>query len=993
MSGDGRPWRLPRGGLVERGTARRFRFDGREYTGLAGDTLASALLANGVRLMGRSFKYHRPRGVLGAGPEEPNALVELRTGARREPNTRATVVELYDGLDATSQNRWPSLAFDVQAVNGWLSPIFVAGFYYKTFMWPARFWEKVYEPLIRRAAGLGRPPLVPDPDEYDKCWAHCDVLVVGGGPAGLAAALAAGRAGARVVLADEDFVPGGRCLGDRRSIDGRPAAAWAAHVIDELRSLPEVRILTRTTVFGSFDDGVYGAVERVNDHLPQPPAFEPRQRAWRIAARRCVLAAGAIERPLVFGDNDRPGVMLASAVRTYVNRYAVAPGRQAVVFTDNDDGWSTARDLLAAEVPVAAVVDSRDEPTVRRLALALPRVEAIAGEVVRALGGRSVRAVEVMSHKGTLRRFDCDLVAVSGGWTPTLHLSSHRGHRPRWDESRQVFVPGALPPGMRVVGAANGEFTLREALQAGQRAGLEAAAETGWRGLPAPTPQVDDDPSAREPLWRGRHARGKCFVDFQNDVTTTDLELAEREGYRSVEHLKRYTTLGMATDQGKTSNVNAIAMLALTTGRSIADTGVTTFRPPYTPVALGALAGHHRGRDFRPTRLPPSHRWAQEQGAVFVEAGPWLRAQWFPRAGESGWFEPTCREVRATRSAVGVCDVSTLGKIDVQGPDAGRFLDRLYANTISTLAVGRVRYGLMLREDGFVMDDGTVARLAGDRHLVTTTTANAVQVYQHMHFCHQVLWPDLDVQFVSVTDQWAQFSVAGPRSRELLQRVVHADCDLSNAAFPYMACGDVRLVDGRSARLFRISFSGELAYEIAVPAGCGDALVRSLFAAGADLGVTAYGLEALNVLRIEKGHCTGNELNGQTTAADLGLGRMVAAQKDCIGGVLSRRAALLDPARPRLVGIRARAPQATLAGGMHLLAEGAPHDAAHEQGHVTSVCYSPNVGAWIGLALLRSGPDRHGEKLLAVDALRGVQTQVEVCSPVFIDPEGARLRG
>ena len=985
--------RLPRGGLVDRSQSRRFRFDGREYSGLAGDTLASALLANGVRLMARSFKYHRPRGVLGAGAEEPNALVELRSGARLEPNTRATVVELHDGLEATSQNRWPSLDFDVQAINGWLSPIFVAGFYYKTFMWPARFWEKVYEPIIRRAAGLGRPPLERDPDEYDKCWTHCDVLIVGGGPAGLAAALAAGRSGARVVLADEDFAFGGRCLGDRRSIDGKPSAVWAAEVVEELRSMPDVRLLARTTVFGSFDDGVYGAVERVNDHLPQPPPFEPRQRVWRIAARQCVLAAGAIERPMVFGDNDRPGVMLASAVRTYVNRYAVAPGQRAVVFTDNDDGWTTARDLLTAEFPVAAVVDTRGEDVVRRLAAALPKVEAIVGEVVRAVGGKSVQAVEVMTPKGSLRRIECDLVAMSGGWTPTLHLTSHRGQRPKWDESRQVFVPDGLPPGMRVAGAANGEFTLREALHSGLHAGLEAAAAAGKQGLPAPVPQVDDETSAREPHWRSRHARGKCFVDFQNDVTTADIDLAEREGYRSVEHLKRYTTLGMATDQGKTSNVTAIALVAERTGRSIAATGVTTFRPPYTPVALGALAGHHRARDFRPTRLPPSHRWAEQQGAVFIEAGPWLRAQWFPRPGETGWFEPTCREVRATRTAVGVCDVSTLGKIDVQGPDAARFLDRVYANTMSTLAVGRVRYGLMLREDGFVMDDGTAARLAPDRFLVTTTTANAVNVYQHMHFCHQVLWPDLDVQFVSVTDQWAQFAVAGPRSRELLQRVLRADCDISNAAFPYMACGDVRLDDGEAARLFRISFSGELAYEIAVPTRRGDALVRKLFAAGADLGVTAYGLEALNVMRIEKGHCTGNELNGQTTAFDLGLGRMVAANKDCIGGVLSRRAALADPARPRLVGLRALDPQAKLAGGMHLLAEGAPRDAAHDQGHVTSVCYSPDLGRWIGLALLKSGPDRHGEKLVAVDLLRGQETLVEVCSPVFIDSEGARLRG
>jgi glycine cleavage system aminomethyltransferase T len=598
----------------------------------------------------------------------------------------------------------------------------------------------------------------------------------------------------------------------------------------------------------------------------------------------------------------------------------------------------------------------------------------------------------VAARSGGTRRIDCDLVAVSGGWSPTLHLTSHRGQRPRWDEARSIFVPGDLPFGMRVAGAANGGFTLREALQDGHRVVLEAAAATGFAGPASAVPQTDDESTRREPLWRGRHAKGKCFVDFQSDVTVADVELADREGFRSVELLKRYTTLGMATDQGKTSNVTAIALVAQQTSRAIAETGVTTFRPPYTPVAMGALAGHHRGKAFRPTRLPPSHRWAQEQGAVFVETGPWLRAQWFPRAGETGWMEPVCREVTATRSAVGICDVSTLGKIDVQGPDAARFLDRLYANGYSSLAVGRVRYGIMLREDGFVMDDGTAARLGENRFLITTTTANAVSVYQHMHFCHQVLWPDLDVQFVSVTDQWAQFSVAGPRARELLQRVLDPRGDISNAAFPYMAAGDVVLDDGQPARLFRISFSGELAYEIAVPSRRGDALIRKLFAAGADLGATAYGLEALNVMRIEKGHCTGSELNGQSTAFDLGLGRMVSTQKDCIGAVMSRRAHLLDPTRPRLVGIRTVDKTARLSGGMHFIAQGAERNAANDQGHVTSVGYSPIVGQWIGLGLLKNGPERHGEKLLVVDPLRGQEALVEICPPVFVDPEGARLR-
>lgn len=985
--------RLARGGLIDRQQSFAFTFDGKSYRGHAGDTLASALLANDVRLVGRSFKYHRPRGILSAGVEEPNALVELRSGARREANTRATVVELYDGLEATSQNRWPSLQFDVSAINGLLSPLFVAGFYYKTFMWPASFWEKVYEPLIRRAAGLGRAALEADPDHYEKSWAHCDVLVVGAGPAGLAAALAAARTGARVVLADEDFQPGGRALSENRTIDGQPAGAWAAQAIAELRTMPEVRFMPRTTIFGAYDDGVYGAVERVNDHLPVPPQFEPRQRVWRIVARHCVLASGSIERPLVFGNNDLPGVMLAGAVRTYVNRFAVLPGRNAIVFTDNDDGWTTAADLLAAGGRVAAVVDSREPVVVAEVARRFPGVEGIAGEVMGARGGRQVEAVEVMTRTGTQRRFDCDLVAMSGGWSPTLHLTSHRGHKPRWDEERAIFVPDRLPAGMSVAGAANGDMALGDAIVTGFRQGLAAATACGFSGTMPVLPRVAEESTRRVPLWKVSRALGKCFLDFQNDVTASDIELAEREGFRSVEHAKRYTTLGMATDQGKTSNVTGIALLAAHRATSIAATGTTTFRPPYTPIAMGAMAGHHRGMDFRPTRYTPSHRWGLELGGKYKESGPWLRAEWFGRPGETDWFEPTCRETLAVRNAVGLCDVSTLGKIDVQGPDALAFIERLYANNFASLAVGRVRYGIMLREDGFMFDDGTAARLAPNRYLITTTTAHAVQVYQHMHLCHQTLWPELDVQFTSVTDQWAQFAVAGPRSRELLQRVLDPASDISNEAFPFMACGDVRLRSGEGARLFRISFSGELAYEIAVPGHRGDALIRALYAEGQDLGVTPYGLEALNVLRIEKGHVVGSELNGQTTAYDLGFGRMLSTQKDFVGAVMARRAHLLEPSRERLVGIRSVDRSVKLGGGMHFVPQGAKHSIENARGHVTSVCYSPTLGQWIGIGLLTNGPERYGERVCVVDPLRGNETLVEVCSPVFIDPEGARLRG
>jgi methylglutamate dehydrogenase subunit C len=975
------------GGQIDRSKTLRFTFDGIPYTGHPGDTLASALLANGVRLMGRSFKYHRPRGPLSAGSEEPNALVQLRTGARQEPNTRATVAELFDGLEATSQNAWPSLRFDALAVNDRLNAFFAAGFYYKTFMWPKSFWEKVYEPIIRRAAGLGSLTRQEDPDEYDKGFLHCDLLVIGAGPAGLFAALTAGRAGARVILADEDFRMGGRLNAETLGIADEGGADWAATAVAELASLPNVRLMPRTTVIGAFDHGIYGAVERVSDHVAMPAAGKPRQVLWRIYSGRAILCGGATERPIAFENNDRPGIMLAGALRAYANRWGVSVGERVAVFTNNDDGLRTATDLQAKGVDVVAVIDARDGGAL------LPGIRHLRGAVVIDTSGRlGLKTITVRQADGRTEEIRVDALGVSGGWNPNVNIHSHHRSRPVWDATIAAFVPGVDgPAGLLVAGAAAGLMSTHGALRTGRDVAVAALQAMGTKAAAPALPQAEDAPIRITPLWHVPHGKGRAWIDLQNDVTVKDVKLAQQENFTSVEHLKRYTTLGMATDQGKTGNVIGLAVMAELTGRSIPETGTTIYRPPYTPVAMGALAGRSRGEAFKPFRLTPSHHWAVEQGAVFVEVGNWLRTQWVPQAGETEWRQSVDREVLATRRSVGICDVTTLGKIDIQGTDAGAFLDRVYANTFSTLAVGKCRYGLMLREDGIVFDDGTTARMGEHEYVMTTTTANAVTVFRHLEFCRQCLWPDMDVQLISTTEAWAQFSVAGPNARRLLAKIV--DQDISDAAFPYMGAGNVTVCDGLRARLFRISFSGELAFEIAVPTRYGDALLRELLARGAEFDPVVYGTEALGVMRIEKGHVAGGELNGQSTALNMGLGKMVSKKKDSIGMVLSQREGLVDEGGYRLVGVKPVDPAGKLTAGSHFLEIGADPVAANDGGWLTSKVYSPHIGCDIALGYLKGGDRKIGSRMRAVNLLTGLDTEVEIVSPHFFDPEGERLRG
>jgi heterotetrameric sarcosine oxidase alpha subunit len=973
------------GGQIDRSRTIGFSFNGKRMQGHPGDTLASALLSNGVKLVGRSFKYHRPRGIFSAGSEEPNALVTLRTGASAEPNTRATVVELFDGLEATSQNHRGSLENDLLAVNDMLSPFLSAGFYYKTFMWPKSFWEKIYEPAIRSAAGLGRLSMQEDPDHYDHGYLHCDLLVIGGGPAGLMAALTAARAGARVILADEDFTLGGRLNAETLEINDGAGADWAAAAITELSSMDNVRLMTRTTVYGAYDHGTYGALERMTDHLAGGEG-KPRQVLWRIYSKRAVLAGGATERSIMFGMNDRPGVMLAGAVRTYVNRFGVAPGRKVAVFTNNDDGWRTASDLSVKGVDISAVIDTRE---VQPLSAPAGAAIVMGGKVVDTSGRKALSSIK-LSNGQTV---EADCLAVAGGWNPNVHLTCHHRGRPEWRDDIAAFVPGGeLPPGMIVAGAANGVLTLAAILKSGAEAAGIALDGIGIQASASEAPAAEDEPAAITAFWHVKESRGRAWVDLQNDVTTKDVKQSHQEGFRSVEHLKRYTTLGMATDQGKTANVAGLAILAESAGKSIPETGTTIFRPPYSPVPIGAFAGRARGKHFRPFRKTPSHKWAEDRGAVFVEAGMWLRAQWFPLPGETHWRESVDREVKATRGSVGVCDVTTLGKIEVQGKDATTFLNRVYANGFAKLAEGKVRYGLMLREDGIVYDDGTTARLGENHYVMTTTTANAVLVYRNMEFYRQCFWPNLDVTLISGTEQWAQFAVAGPNARNLLRKIVDPEHDISNEAFPFMACGEISVCGGTPARLFRISFSGELAYEIAVPTRFGDALIRKLMEAGEEFDVTPYGTEALGVMRVEKGHPAGNELNGMTTALNLGMDKMVSRKKMAIGNILCDREAMTSDSQLNLVGFRPVDRSVGLDAGAHFVSKGKDAVMANDEGWMSSVAFSPELGHSIGLGFIRNGAARKGEVVIAADPLRGKSTEVEIVSAHFVDPDGERLR-
>ena len=996
------PNRLPKGGRIDRNRRLEFSFNRKRYEGYSGDTLASALLANGISVVGRSFKLHRPRGIVGSGAEEPNAILQLGDGVVTVPNVRATQVELRYGLSAKSVNCWPSVQFDAGSLTGVFSRILPAGFYYKTFMWPKGFWKK-YEHFIRRAAGLGVVPSGPDPDLYDKSNVHCDVLVVGGGPAGLAAALAAGRGGARVMLADEQSEFGGSLLARSDLIDQRPVMEWVVDVLAELAAMKHVRLLSRSTVFGYYDHNFLAIVERLTDHLATGSGIGVRERLWRVRAKRVVIAAGAIERPLVFANNDRPGVMLASAVSTYVNRYAVAPGKNVVVFTNNDSAYYTVLDLLRAGVAVAALIDIRPGPGgVLATRVRDEGVELVGGHaVVDVKGVKRVEGVEVMRLTGggdavigLSRSIDCDLVAISGGWNPAVHLHSQSGARACFSNEKSCFVPGSSVQVERSIGACSGSFRLGDCLAEGFAAGAEAAQATGFGGdaavkLPL-TSDVDEEDlrtmwlvPSREPFGRGP----KQFVDLQNDTTTADIKLASLEGYHSVEHVKRYTALGFGTDQGKLGNINGAAILASTLGTEISKTGTTTFRPAYTPVSFGAIAGRDVKALYEPVRKTALHEWHETANAEFENVGQWKRPWYYPQRGES-MQEAVNRECLAVRSGVGLLDASTLGKIDVQGPDAAEFLDRVYTNDWKKLAVGRCRYGLMLGEDGMVMDDGVGSRLGEQHFVITTTTGGAAHVLAWLERWLQTEWPNLKVHLTSVTEHWATLSIAGPKSRALIAELC-GDIDFSHKAFPFMSYREGTVADV-GARVFRISFTGELSYEINVPANYARHVWEQLMVAGIKYGITPYGTEVMHVLRAEKGFIiVGQDTDGSVTPLDLGMQWIVSKNKDFIGKRSLSRADCTREDRKQLVGLATDSPNDVLPEGAQLVDDPYLKIPMPMIGHVSSSYFSACLGRSVALALVKGGRARTGETVFAPLA-GGKVLSATIVSPVFYDAEGAK---
>ena len=993
-------YRLDNIGYINRDKKISFTFNGKKYFGYEGDTLASALLANGIHLVGRSFKYHRPRGFFGAGVDEPNAKVQLYKGAKTEPNANATEVELVEGLIVKSQNCWPSVSFDFGAINNLFQKFFPAGFYYKTFMWPKSFWYKVYEPIIRKAAGLGVAPLEPDPDRYEHKYEYCDVLIAGSGPSGLASALAAAKNGARVILAEDKSRFGGSLLVDEVTIGNKKGKEWADEAISQLKSMPNVIVKNRSQVFGYYDHNMMVMFERTRDHIENPNKFTPRQKLWYIRAKEIVISTGSLERPLIFGNNDRPGILLSSAAKEYLKVYGVLVGRKPIIFTNNDSAYDTAIEFKKNGInPLVVDTRTNSDSSVISEAKNLNIDIKFSHGIANTKGHLKVNSATIgkfnsdKSSYENLEEVSCDCICVSGNWTPTVHLSSQSGNKLKFNETIDAFIPSQSRQKESTIGSANGSFTLKQALEDGFNKGFELSNKITNKNSKSTAPTSNERSYGEHdkfwcmPLPKNKHY--KRFVDFQNDVAVSDIELAVREGFRSIEHVKRYTTLGMATDQGKTSNLNGLQLVSNIEGKIVPEVGHTTFRPPYTAVTIGTIVGREVGKHYRPTRKSPMHEWHEKNNAVFVDAGLWLRPRYYKQDNES-LEEAAKREANNVRKNVGVCDVTSLGKIDIKGPDTAEFLNRIYTNAWMKLPVGKARYGVMLREDGIVFDDGTTTRISENHFHMTTTTAQAVNVLAHLEYYLQVVWPELNVNVLSTTEQWAGAALAGPNSRELLSKLF-PETNILNEALPFMGYKESDLF-GVPARIFRISFSGELAYEINVESSYGTFMWEKIIEFGQEMNIEPYGTEALSTLRIEMGHVAGSELDGRTIPYDVSLEGMLSKKKDFIGKRSLTREAFLNPKREKVVGVIPLDKKTTIPEGSHLVKDGNASSPNPKLGHVSASCWSVEYNNPFSLAIIQDGKNRIGEKLYAVSPLNNKNIAVEIVSSHYVDPKGERVR-
>ncbi len=995
-------FRIKDKGYINRNKIINFKFNGKSFTGYEGDTLASALLANGIHLVGRSFKYHRPRGFFAAGVDEPNAKLQVNLNGHSEPNVNATEIELVEGITATSQNCWPSVEFDIGAINNLLNKFFPAGFYYKTFMWPKSFWYKVYEPFIRKAAGLGVASVEKDKERYEHKFEYCDLLVTGSGPAGLASAYAAAKSGAKVILAEDKHRFGGSLLLDDVSIDNLSGKDWADKIISELKEMPNVTVKNRSQVFGYYDHNMLVMYERVGDHLEKKSKFTPRQRLWYIRCKEVILSTGSIERPIVFGNNDTPGVMLASGAKEYMKVYGVLVGKKPIIFTNNDSAYETAIEFKnnGAE-PI--VIDTRKNQDSELINEAKNKGINIKFNyaVIKANGYKKVKSAIIgelsedkTSYKKTLT-IECDCICVSGFWTPSVHLASQSGNKLKFEEKIDAFVPNKSKQNEITVGSANGDFTLQNSLNSGFDVGNKVAkrVNNNTKEINIQVPKVTEKKqNIHDKFWCSpltKNIKAKRFVDFQNDVSVSDIEIAIREGYRSIEHVKRYTTLGMATDQGRTSNLNGLQLVSNIENKIIPEVGHTTFRPPFTPITIGTIVGREVGKHFMPTRLTPMHDWHVKNNAVFVDAGAWKRPRYY-KLGNETMIEAANREAKNVRDKVGICDVTTLGKIDVKGPDAAEFLNRVYTNAWMKLPIGKARYGVMLREDGIVMDDGTTTRISDNHYHMTTTTAQAANVLSHLEYYLQIVWPDLNVNVVSTTEQWAGAALAGPKSRDVLAKLFPS-LDVSNEALPFMGYVESNLL-GVPVRIFRISFSGELAYEINIQSDCGMFMWEKMMKEGKEFGIQPYGTEALSTLRIEMGHVAGPELDGRTIPYDVSLEGMVSKKKDFIGKRSLSKLAFNKTDRQKIVGLIPLDRKTSIPEGSHLVIDKNAKLPNPKLGHVSSSCWSVENNNPFSLAILKDGKNMIGKKLFAVSPLKNKSIEVEVISSHYVDHEGKRVR-